>query len=254
MDFFNELLHRNTALFVFGAICLLGTVVTGILSFTTTTEVMGVNAFIKPFKFFLSTTIFTWTMTWYLGYLNEPVTVNLYVWTVIAVLSFELIYITLRASQGQLSHFNISTSQNATMFSLMGFAISVMTIFTLYIGILFFLNSFPDLSPTYLWGIRLGILLFVIFAFEGGIMGAKLAHSVGGPDGGEGLKLINWSTKHGDLRIAHFAGMHALQVLPIIGYYLLTSSKQMIIVSIFYFALCTAVFIQALMKLPLIRG
>ena len=254
MDFFSELAQRNTALFVFGFICLLGTLITGVLSFTTSVEVLGINAFIKPFKFFLSTVIFAWTMAWYLGHLNQTGTITGYTWTVILVLSFELVYITLKASQGELSHFNVSSAFNGIMFSLMGIAISIMTLYTLYIGILFFTGNFPELPPAYLWGIRLGILCFVIFAFEGGLMGAQLSHTVGAPDGGEGLKLLNWSTKYGDLRIAHFAGMHALQILPIAGFYLLSSSRQMILVSIIYFAVCTAVLVQALMKLPLIRG
>lgn len=254
MELFNELYTRNPALAVFGWICLGGALFCIIMTQVNDTQVLGINAWIKPLKFFASITVFVWSMAWYMDYLPDQWHVKPYSWLTIVVLAFELVWISYQASRGQLSHFNVSSPLNGTMFALMGIAIAIMTLYTAYIGILFFRYDFPTLPVAYLWGIRLGIIVFVIFAFEGFLMGSNLAHTVGAPDGGPGLPLVNWSITAGDLRVAHFVGMHALQVLPLLGFYLVHSVRGIIIVGLIYLFLAGGILFQALMGIPIVRA
>ena len=135
----------------------------------------------------------------------------------------------------------------------MGIAISIFTAWTGYIGYLFFIKTFPQLPIHYVWGIRLGILFFVVFAFEGGVMGAILSNTVGAADGSEGLPVTNWSKQYGDLRIAHFLGMHALQIIPLFSFYIANNTTQVVVMGIIYFIITSLLFIQALIGKPLLK-
>ncbi|RYC69363.1 MULTISPECIES: hypothetical protein [Spirosoma] len=251
MKALSELLrYRNEPLYLFGLVCLLAAAVCLVLTRLTDVQVNGVSAWYKPFKFFLSTTLFVWTMAWYMFYLGPSRAVQIYSWGVILLLGFELIYIAVQAGRGQLSHFKVDTPAYAALYGMMALAAVAIAIWTGYIGVLFCLRNFPDLPAAYVWGIRIGIGLFVIFAIEGLAMGSQLRHTVGGPDGSPGLPVVNWSRTYGDLRIAHFMGMHAIQIIPILAYYALKSVRLTVVVGLLYGLATTLLFIQAMRGKP----
>jgi len=166
-------------------------------------------------------------------------------------MSYELIVISWQASNGRLSHFNISTPLYSMLFNIMGGAITVLTVWTAYIDYLFFKKKDFNLKPSYIWGIRIGILFFIIFSLEGDVMAALLRHTIGELDGGPGLPFLNWSRQHGDLRVSHFFGIHSLQIIPLTGYYLATTKKQIFLFSALYFIWVVVLLAQALYGIPL---
>ncbi|WP_245574935.1 hypothetical protein [Flavobacterium tegetincola] len=246
-----ELKVRNDALFYFGLFCLLLSVLCIVLTKTTATQIHGVNAWFKPFKFAVSLGLYSWTMAWYCHYLSDFNT-SPFSWTVIILFGFELLYIIFQASKGQLSHYNSSTPTYSLLYSLMGLVAAVVTLYTAYIGLLFFTQSFPNLPSYYVWSIRLGILIFVVFSFEGGLMGSRMNHSVGAINDNSNMWLIGWSKTVGDLRVSHFIGMHALQLLPLLSFYIFKSTKATVVVSILYGLLAVSTLVQALNGKPLI--
>lgn len=252
-NFFITLKFRNEPLFYFGFCCIVSAIVFLGAASVSKMQVTGVNAYYKPFKFALSIGIFSWTMGWYCWYLRLPGQVSGYSWALIILLGFELFYIALQAFRGQLSHYNSSTPIYALILAIMALAAVGITLYTAYVGFLFCKRSFPELPEYYIWSIRLGIFLFVIFALEGLVMGARGAHTVGGPDGGGGLPVLNWTKKLGDLRIAHFIGMHALQLIPLISFYVLRNLKLTLLLGAIYAVVAVLILIQALNGRPFIR-
>lgn len=250
ITFLYELKLRNELLYYFGWINFILALVLILLAGISKTEVAGTSAWFKPFKFAMSIGIYSWTMAWYAAYLID-FNRTVFAWSIILLLGFEIIYITLQAARGQLSHFNISTPLTSLLYGLMAMAASLVALYTAYIGWLFWHQTFPELPEAYVWGIRLGILIFVVFSFQGFMMGSRLSHTVGAPDGGGGIPILNWSRTYGDLRIAHFIGMHALQVLPLLAYYVVRHSATIVFIAILYALLAVYSLVRAMAAKPL---
>ncbi|MBD1364330.1 hypothetical protein IDJ77_10965 [Mucilaginibacter sp. ZT4R22] len=215
-------------------------------------QVMGINLWIKPAKFAISIAIYCLTWPLLLPYLPfEQLKKRFANFTAFAM-SFEMVAIATQAARGQQSHYNNTSTYNALVFALMGIIIVSQTLFALYIGIKFFKVKPLQITPALLWGIRLGIIMACVFALEGGLMASRLAHTVGAADGGPGLPLFNWSRIAGDLRIAHFVGLHALQIIPLFVVLSgIKSARPVIVFAAVYFVLISFLFYNAMLGRPL---
>ena len=132
----------------------------------------------------------------------------------------EIAGIALQSLRGTTSHFNERTAFDSAVFGLMGTMILLSTLLAAALLFLYFTVS-TELPSPYVWAVRLGLVLFLFGSTVGPMMVRRGAHAVGVPDGGPGLPLVNWSTKGGDLRVAHALGLHALQFLPLAAWALL---------------------------------
>lgn len=228
----------------------------GVISLLDATEIMGVNRWIKPMKFTISPAIYMWTLAVYLYFLQGfAKSKKLISSGVIITMTGEIFLIIMQAVRGTTSHFNISNGFDASVFALMGILIFINTLLVVYLLFLYF-RADADLPKSIVWAMRFGIILFILAAFEGGVMSSLLRHNIGVADGGKGLPFLNWSTAGGDLRVAHFIGMHALQVIPFFAYLLeryefRETTKLTVGFAFLYFFLFTFVFVQALFGKPL---
>ena len=252
-----ELHHRDPLLFLTGAFMLLLLVVSTLLSIGDTRLVAGINPWIKPMKFMVSVTIFLWTIAWFMPETAPRRFGRAFVrWTIAAAMVIEIVLIAMQAWRGTTSHFNIDSLFDAVVFQIMGIAI-VFNTAAIVVFLAIIRRDTPPSRAGYIWGIRLGVLLFLVASLQGGIMIVNNAHTVGATDGGPGLPFVNWSTQYGDLRVAHFFGLHAMQALPLLGFMLDrtrtgAAQKVVIAVSILWLAVTAGLLYIALQGRPLI--
>lgn len=232
-------------------------------------SIAGAPAWLKPAKFAASMAIYSLTLAWMMSMLpGWPRTSRVVGIVTAGAFVIEMAAVALQAGRGTTSHFNVSTPFDASVFALMGVAILVQTLASAAFAVALWRQHFAD--PAMGWALRLGLSLAILAAMTGGLMTqptdmqlAELrkdgrlttagAHSVGGPDGGPGLPGVGWSTTHGDLRIAHFAGLHAMQVLPLLALAIARTRRSaalqvrsVIVAAASYAGLCLMLFVQAL--------
>ncbi len=180
----------------------------------------GVNVWVKPTKFFVSVGLFALTSAWFFGYVRperrRSWTMRLTVAALIVSASFELVWISWQASQGVGSHFNLSTPFTALMFSLMGLFALILTGTALPLAWEIARRPAAGLRPDFVVAVATGLVLtFILGTTVGAYMGSNGSHAVG-PEGAN-LPIFGWNRQGGDLRIAHFLGLHAQQAIPLIA-------------------------------------
>jgi hypothetical protein len=195
--------------------------------------IAGAPAWLKPFKFAVSTAVYSLTLAWVFGSLTDWPRVRRVVgWTTAIVFVLEVAIIDAQAWRGTTSHFNVSTTLDMVLFLVMGAAILLQTLVSVAVAVALWRQRFTDRPLG--WALRLGMTLTIAGALTGPLMtrptAAQLAdaragrpmttvgaHSVGGVDGGPGVPVTGWSREHGDLRLPHFIGLHAVQALALIA-------------------------------------
>lgn len=190
--------------------------------------ILGAPLWAKPLKFSVSILLYAVTWAWLIAHLPRWRRLAHRLGTVIAVtLLVEQALILWAAATGTTSHFNVSSPLHVVVWGVMAVSITVLYLCTFVTSAALFFLRLP--TPALTVAVRLGAVIAlggigVAFLMTGptptqltspdGIVGA---HAVGVADGGPGLPVLGWSTTGGDYRVAHFVGMHALQLIPLVA-------------------------------------
>lgn len=203
---------------------------------------IGRPVWLKPAKFALSIAVYAVTLAWLLSLLVRWRHTGWWLGTAVSVMVVgELAAIGLQAWRGELSHYNYATTFDAVVYNAMAVMIVSAWAANLGIGVILLAQRVGERSTT--WAVRIGTaiaLAGMAAAFfmtvpsetqmvaleDGGPETVVGAHTVGLADGGPGLPVVGWSTVAGDLRVAHFVGIHGLQVLILLALVLVSLARR----------------------------
>ncbi|MEE4297822.1 MAG: hypothetical protein V2J24_00145 [Pseudomonadales bacterium] len=213
----------------------------------------------KPAKFALSIAIYFATLAWCAALLPgafwHTVRGRLMSWIAVLTAAFEMVYIALMAGLGEASHFNTTTPFTSLMYSLMGAGAMTLTAISPWLALEIARQRDGWREDPVLLGVVVGLALtFVLGAGAGGYLGAQTSHWVDAPatDAG-GLAVLDWSREGGDLRVAHFFGMHVMQALPLFALAVRRLPRPGLLVGVFatlWSAFTVAAFVQAVQGRP----
>lgn len=224
----------------------------------------GVSVWTKPWKFHVSVSVHLLTLAWCAAMLPDTPararSLGRMGLVALACSVFELAYITWRAARGEASHFNQGSLFAIVMYGLMGFGAVALTACAGWLG--WHIARARDFAfgPVLQHGLALGLVLgFGLGTVAGLYLGGQTGHWVGGtPSDAPGLPLMGWSRDGGDLRVAHFFGLHAMQVLPLVAWLAArwaapaTALRGLNALATAYAALTVYTFVQAVMGRPFI--
>jgi hypothetical protein len=181
-------------------------------------EYRGVSIWLKPSKFAVSLMVFSLTTAWFVGLLpkakRDTRSVRVIALTLIATSLFELIYIGVQAGLGSASHYNVSNRFHAAMFTAMAVAAWALTGTQAALALQIARHSERN---TYTVSVMIGLwLTFVLGSLSGMMLGGMQ------PPAGTGIPILGWQFDGGDIRPAHFWGIHAHQLFPLVGFWLYT--------------------------------
>lgn len=211
------------------SLALLGIALVGLLA--DDRVIGGAPAWLKPAKFGASGATYLITLAFMVRELPRTRTLRIATALIGWILVVETTAIALQAARGRLSHFNIDTPIDTAIFSSMGVGIAIVWVMSAVVLYQHLRTKAHD--RTMAMALRIGLALNIAGAGVGWTMTQPRAaqvdalkhnqrpfvvgsHTIGAPDGGAGIPITQWSRDHGDLRIPHFVGMHAWQLLPLL--------------------------------------
>jgi hypothetical protein len=158
----------------------------------------------------------------------------------------------------QASHYNFTSPLYSTIYSVMGLGAVSLMLIGVWMAVV--ISRRYGTRDVYAFAVVVGLWISAVLGIAyGWYMGSKTGHWVGGaPTDAGGWWLVRWARDGGDLRVSHFFAVHAMQLVPFVGWFAARYAARrtaVVIVVAFaglYAAFTTFTFLQALASRPFV--
>lgn len=233
----------------------------------------GVSVWDKPIKFALSFLAFGPALLWLFSHVEPTKLIRRGLGVLGWSLVLEIVLIFLQSVRGTTSHFNKSTAFDSAVYRGMSIGISVFALAGVITGVVLARKKLGTNA------LALATKIAVIMMTAGGMLGFAMtrtmegqveggdtngSHTIGAADSGVGIPFLGWSTEFGDLRVAHFLGLHSLHIIPLTALTIMWLSRRQTVnlndrgqrrvtalASVAYGGLVVTTFVQALRSIPI---
>lgn len=186
--------------------------------------VNGVSVWDKPAKFALSFLAFGPALLWLFSHVEPTKLIRRGLGALGWSMVLEVTLIFTQSIRGTASHFNTATTLDSAIYRAMSVGVGVFTLAGIITGVVLARKQLGTNA------LALATKLAVVMMTVGGMLGFAMtrtmegqveggdtigSHTIGAGDNGVGIPFLGWSTEFGDLRVAHFLGLHSLQVIPV---------------------------------------
>lgn len=199
------------ALLVFASVLVLCMLPIALAAHRDARTIRGVGVWTKPQRFLASLALFAVTTALLMLAAGADADLNGIAALVIATSTIEAGYITVQAGRGQPSHYNTSDTLHIVFTLVMALGAIALTASQAWLAIVIVRTNPTWLASVSVLGVVTGLMMtFILATVSGFMLGGRRA------PGGPGLPMVGWQ-RRGDLRPAHFLGVHVQQIVPALG-------------------------------------
>jgi hypothetical protein len=242
MIFFQTLQQRNKWLYVLGCIVFVLGIISLVFLLFDSRTVNGISLWSLPFRFSIASGVYIFTIAWLTYLLNNTRVRKVITAFIFLIFSCFLAIVFIQMINERIIFISRDTPFDQLMNQLSLVLFLFFLILQMWITTLFLKQKKNMHSQHFTWGVRMG---FVVFTFFLSILFAFFLFK----DKNVYLEFLQFERGLPfEIQASFYLGLHSIQIIPLLSYYLFDQKKQVVFFSIGYVVLILVLMVLFFLK------